>query len=127
MSELRKNEEIFSLIEKNKSKQVVLYGAASRGVRALYNLIDKGFPRERIIFCDSNPRLWNTELYGFPIISLQELEKLPKDTCVIVSSSVRYEIIPSLEKLGFTEIHYCYSLNKCMKNMIQNFLKSFKK
>jgi len=110
MSELRKNEEIFSLIEKNKSKQVVLYGAASRGVRALYNLIDKGFPRERIIFCDSNPRLWNTELYGFPIISLQELEKLPKDTCVIVSSSVRYEIIPSLEKLGFTEIHYFHSL-----------------
>ena len=102
--------ELFSLIEENKNKQIVLYGAASRGVRALYNLIDKGFPKKQIIFCDSNPKLWNTELYEHEIISLEKLEQLPKDTCIIVSSSVRYEIIPSLEKLGFTEIHYFHSL-----------------
>ena len=102
--------ELFSLIEKNRAKQIILYGAASRGVRVLYNLIEKGFPKEQIIFCDSNPKLWNTKLYGYPIISLEELQKFSKDTCIIISSSVRYEIIPSLEKLGFTEIHYFHSL-----------------
>jgi len=110
MKESNNDKEIFSIIENNKDKEVILYGAASRGVRALYNLIDKGLKKEQIIFCDSNPKLWNTELYGHKIISLEDLQKRPKDTCIIVSSSVRYEVIPSLEKLGFTEIHYFHSL-----------------
>ena len=101
---------LFELIEKNKSKQIILYGAASRGVRALYNIIDKGFPKEKIFFCDSNPKLWNKKLCGIKIISIDELKLLPKNTCIIISSSVRYEIIPALENLGFTEIHYFHSL-----------------
>ena len=107
---MENSNKVFSIINNNKDKEIVLYGAASRGVRALYNLIDKGFPKEQIVFCDSNPKLWNTTLYGHKIIPLEDLQKRPKDTCIIVSSSVRYEVIPSLEKLGFTEIHYFHSL-----------------
>ena len=114
MSELRKNEEIFSLIEKNKSKQVVLYGAASRGVRALYNLIDKGFPRERIIFCDSNPRLWNTELYGFPIISLQELEKL-------LSQSPLEKINKNEEIKESQQIQFLKQSSKVLHDIVSDF------
>ena len=110
MKEFGNDKELFSIIERNKNEKIILYGAASRGVRVLYNLIDKGLPEENITFCDSNPKLWNTELYGIPIISVEELKKLPKDVCIIISSSVRYEIIPVLEELGFTEIHYFHSL-----------------
>ena len=102
--------DLIKLLKKNYGKQIILYGAASRGVRSLYNLIDKGFPQEQILFCDSNPKLWNTTLCNVKVISLDELQSFPKDVCIIISSSVRYEIIPSLEKLGFTEIHYFHSL-----------------
>ena len=109
---MKKNNAINDLIElkKNASKPIILYGAASRGIRVLYNLIDKGFPQEQILFCDSNPKLWNTTLRNVKVISLDELQSFPKDTCIIISSSMRYEIIPALEKLGFTEIHYFHSL-----------------
>ena len=102
--------QLFKLIEKNKSKQIILYGAASRGVRVLNNLIDKGFPEKQILFCDSNSKLSNTTLSNIKIISIDELKSFPKDICIIISSSMRYEIIPALEKLGFTEIHYFHSL-----------------
>jgi len=102
--------DLIKLLKKNYDKQIILYGAASRGVRSLYNLIDNGFPQEQILFCDSNPKLWNTTLCNVKVISLDELQSFPKDICIIISSSVRYEIIPSLEKLGFTEIHYFHSL-----------------
>ena len=109
---MKKNDGINDLIElkKNTGKPIILYGAASRGVRVLYNLLDKGFPQDQIIFCDSNPKLWNTTLRNIKVISFDELQLFPKDTCIIISSSMRYEIIPSLEKLGFTEIHYFHSL-----------------
>ena len=109
MKDNSKND-LIKLLKKNHDKQIILYGAASRGVRSLYNLIDKGFPQEQILFCDSNPKLWNTTLCNVKVISLDELQSFPKDVCIIISSSVRYEIIPSLEKLGFTEIHYFHSL-----------------
>ncbi len=102
--------DLTELLKKNHDKQIILYGAASRGVRVFYNLMDKGFPQEQILFCDSNPKLWNTNLCNVKVISLDELKSFPKDICIIISSSVSYEIIPSLEKLGFTEIHYFYSL-----------------
>ena len=79
--------------EKN---QIILYGAGSRGVRVYHNLISKGFKKQQLLFCDSNSNLWNTMLCGIKVISLDELKSLPSDTCFIISSSVRYEIIPKL-------------------------------
>ena len=102
--------QLFELLEKNKTKKIILYGAASRGVRSFYNLIDKGFPSEQILFCDSNSKLWNTNVCGTKVISIDDLKSLSKDTCIIVSSSMYYEIIPTLEKLGFTQVYYFNSL-----------------
>jgi hypothetical protein len=102
--------ELIKLLKKNNSKPIILYGAASRGVRVLYNLIRMGVPKKQILFCDSNPKLWNMNIANVKVISLDELHSFPKDVCIIISSSMRYEIIPSLEKFGFTEIHYFHSL-----------------
>ena len=102
--------DLIKLLKKNNDRSIILYGAASRGVRVLYNLIGKGVSQKQILFCDSNPKLWNTSVCNVKVISLNELHSFPKDTCIIISSSMRYEIIPLLEKFGFTEVHYFHSL-----------------
>ena len=48
------NEKLIELIKKNNDKQIILYGAASRGIRVFYNLIQKGVDKNQILFCDSN-------------------------------------------------------------------------
>ena len=54
MKKNNKKNDLIKLLKKNDSRPIILYGAASRGVRVLYNLIDKGFLPEQILFCDSN-------------------------------------------------------------------------
>ena len=104
------NQDFNEFLEKNKNNQIILYGAGSRGVRVFHNLISKGIKKQQLLFCDSNPNLWNTMLCGTKVISLDELKSLPSDTCLIISSSVRYEIIPKLQEFGFDNIHYFHSL-----------------
>ena len=110
MKENNKKNDLIEVIDKNKNKQIILYGAASRGVRVLFNLIQKGVDKDQILFCDTNSQKWGKTLYGIRIISIEELKSLSKDVCIIISSSVRYEIFPYLEKLGFVNIHYFHSL-----------------
>ena len=104
------NQDLNTFLEKNKNNQMILYGAGSRGVRVFYNLISKGVKKEQLLFSDSNPKLWNTMLCDTKVISIEELQSFSPDTCLIISSSVRYEIIPKLQNLGFSNIHYFHSL-----------------
>ena len=110
MKENNIKNDIFEFVNKNKNKQIILYGAASRGVRVLFNLIEKGVDKNQILFCDTNPHKWGKTLYDIKIISIEELKSLSKDVCIIISSSVRYEILPYLKKLGFVNTHYFHSL-----------------
>ena len=110
MKENNKKNDLIEVIDKNKNKQIILYGAASRGVRVLFNLIEKGVDKNQILFCDTNPHKWGKTLYDIKIISIEELKSLSNNVCIIISSSVRYEILPHLKKLGFTNIHYFHSL-----------------
>jgi hypothetical protein len=107
---LSNNEKLIELIKKNNDKQIILYGAASRGIRVFYNLIQKGVDKNQILFCDSNKEKWHTKFLGTEIISKDELLSLPKDVCIIISSSMHYEILPYLNDLGFTNVNYFYSL-----------------
>jgi O-methyltransferase len=102
--------QIFDIIDENKLKNIILYGASSRGIRVFYNLIDKGFPQKQIIFCDSNSKLWNTYVCNTKIISPEELKSFPKNTCIIISTNMHYDVIPDLKKLGFAKIYYFNSL-----------------
>ncbi len=110
MTKNTNNQNLNTFLENNKNNQIILYGAGSRGVRVFYNLISKGFKKQQFLFCDSNPKLWNTMLCGIKIISFDELKLFSPDTCLIISSSVRYEIIPKLQESGFNNIHYFHSL-----------------
>ena len=104
------NEKLIELIKKNNDKQIILYGAASRGIRVFYNLIQKGVNKNQILFCDSNEEKWHTKFLGTEIISKDELLSLPEDVCIIISSAMHYEILPYLNDLGFTNVNYFYSL-----------------
>ena len=110
MANTTNNQNLDEFLKKNKENQIILYGAGSRGVRVYHNLISKGFKKEQLLFCDSNSNLWNTVLCGIKVISLDELKSFHSDTCFIISSSVRYEIIPKLQEIGFKNIHYFHSL-----------------
>lgn len=102
--------ELMKLIKTNDDKKIILYGAASRGIRVFYNLIQKGINKNQILFCDSNIEKWNTTFLGIKIISKDELLSLPNNVLIIISSSLHYEIFPYLTKLGFSNIHYFHSL-----------------
>ena len=104
------NQKLIEILEENNSGQIILYGAASRGIRVFYNLIQKGIDKNQILFCDSNEKKWNTKFLNRKIISIDELLSNPKDVCIIVSSSMYYEILPYLNKLGFSNVHYFHSL-----------------
>ena len=43
--------ELMKLIKTNDDKKIILYGAASRGIRVFYNLIQKGINKNQILFC----------------------------------------------------------------------------
>ena len=75
MKENNKKNDLTEFINKNKNKQIILYGAASRGVRVLFNLIEKGVNKNQLLFCDINPQKWGKTLYGVKIISIEKLEE----------------------------------------------------
>ena len=104
------NEKLTELIKKNNDKQIILYGAATGGIRVFYNLIQKGVDKNQILFCDSNEEKWHTKYLGREIISKDELLSLPEDVCIIISSVMHYEILPYLNDLGFSNVNYFHSL-----------------
>jgi hypothetical protein len=104
------NQKLIEVLNNNRNKKIILYGAASRGIRVFYNLLQKGIDKNQILFCDSNKKKWNTEFLDSKIISTEELLSYPKDTCIIISSSMHYEILPYLNDLGLSNVHYFHSL-----------------
>lgn len=87
-----------------------MFGAASRGKRALNNLIEIGANKNNIIFCDNDKKKWGTKISGIKIISPIELEKKSKNITIIITSNMKDEITDQLCKLGFKKIIYIYEL-----------------
>ncbi|MDA1124894.1 MAG: class I SAM-dependent methyltransferase [Crenarchaeota archaeon] len=104
------NRNIMQFIEKIKDKQIILFGAASRGKRVLNNLLERGIEKNKIFFCDNNPEKWNKTIFEIKILPLSDLEKMPKDTCIIISSSMYEPITKQLKESGFTNVNYYHSL-----------------
>ena len=92
------------------NENIILFGAASRGKRVLNNLIWKGFNKDKILFCDNDPKKHGKKILDVKIINIDELKKLPLNSVIIISSSIFYEINQTLKDLGFTNVHYFHSL-----------------
>lgn len=104
------NKDITKFIEGIKDKQLVLFGAASRGKRVLNNLLERGIDKNKIFFCDNNQDKWGKTISEIKILSLHDLQKMPRDVCIIVSSSMYDQIIKQLKELDFKNIHYHHAL-----------------
>lgn len=67
-------------------KTLVQYGCGSDGLRLLnYMRANNCLDRTRCL-CDSNPRLWGSELFGKRICSLAEIRAEYPDACYLVAS-----------------------------------------
>ena len=102
--------ECAKLIQNNKSKKIVLFGAAHRGERVLENIFQYGITSNDIIFCDDNPEKWGKDVLGIEVVSIDELKKISRDNLIIISSSTFYLKEKILEELGFTNVHYFHCL-----------------
>lgn len=102
--------ECAKLIQNNKKKKIVLFGAAHRGERVLENILQYGITSMDIIFCDDNPEKWGKKVLGIKVISIEELKKISRDNLIIISSSTFYLKEKILEELGFTNFYYFHCL-----------------
>ena len=50
------NQKLIEVLNNNRNKKIILYGAASRGIRVFYNLLQNGINKNQILFCDSNKK-----------------------------------------------------------------------
>lgn len=104
------NRNITQFIETIKDKRIILFGAASRGKRVLNNLLERGIEKNNIFFCDNNTEKWNKTISEIKILPLFDLQKMPNDTCIIISSSMYESIAKQLKELGFSNVQYHHSL-----------------
>ncbi len=92
------------------NKKLILFGASSRGIRVLNNLVTKGFQKKNIVFCDNNMKKVGKKILGISIISLDDLKNYSYDTPIIISSSMFNEIKLQLTGLEFINVNYFHSL-----------------
>jgi len=53
---LTDDQKVIRFLNNNRDKKIILYGAASRGIRVFYNLLQSGINKNQILFCDSNKK-----------------------------------------------------------------------
>ena len=108
-------------------KKIYLYGAASSGVKAVLLLQSLGFNKKNLYFLDSNSKKVGKIIYGIKVLSL---DLVNKSSCVIITSSVFYEIEKILKNKKFTNFYYFHDLiwkNILEEKFTNNFINIYKK
>lgn len=102
--------EILKKFINNENEKIYLYGASSSGLRVLNNLIFMDISSERLFFIDSNPQKQGTMHGGRPVLTMPEFKALEKNSKILITSCMHYEIEPYLFKLGFSNYFYIKGL-----------------
>ena len=110
VNSMKDNELTIDTISKLRTKKIILFGASSRGIRCLNNLLGFGFDKSKITFFDNDESKWNKKLENIKIISYKQLLKYNKNTPIIISSSMFGEIQTQLKNLKFKNVHYFHTL-----------------
>jgi hypothetical protein len=108
-------------------KKLYLYGAASSGVKAALLLQSLGFNKKNLYFIDSNCKKVGKIIYGIKVLPL---DLVNKSSCVIITSSMFYEIEKTLKKKKFTNFYYFHDLiwkNFLEEKFTNNFINIYKK
>lgn len=102
----RKDFNLLDFLKDIQGKKIILFGAASAGKRAVMNLMDKGIDRKDMLFFDNNSDKWGKIILGVKVMFVKDFDKIPKETPILITSSMFYEISVQLDKLHFTNVHY---------------------
>lgn len=108
-------------------KKIYLYGAASSGVKAVLLLQSLGFNKKNLYFLDSDCKKIGKIIYGIKVLSLDSVNK---SSCVIITSSMFYEIEKILKNKKFTNFYYFHDLiwkNILEEKFTNNFINIYKK
>jgi len=100
MKKFFKKENILSILSK---KKIYLFGAASSGVKVALLLQSLGFDKKKLSFIDSNKNKIGKKVFG---INVYSIDNVSKNSFIIISSSIFYEIIPLLRKKSFKNFYY---------------------
>ena len=84
-------------------KKIYLFGAASSGVKVALLLQSFGFPKKNLSFIDSNKDKIGKKIFG---INVYSIDTVNKNSFILISSSIFYEIIPLLKKKSFKNFYY---------------------
>ena len=102
---------LFPFIQTIRDQDIILFGAASSGKRAVINLLTKGIEQHHLFFFDNNVEKWGKTILGIKILSDIEFRKKAETNCPIIVTCAMYEEINSqLKVLGYTNVHYIRSL-----------------
>ena len=110
MSLIKNNSDFYypKFINNINGVDIVLFGAASGGKRALLSLVEKGVNKGNITFCDNNTKKHGSKILGVEVIGVDSIKS--KEQIIIITSSVYSEIYEQLKSLGFQNIYYLSEL-----------------
>lgn len=92
------------------NENIYLYGASSSGLRLLHNLLFLNIDIYRLFFIDSDPNKQGKNHGSRPILTNSEFHNLDKNSQIIISSCMHYEIEPFLKSNGFKNFYYFKNL-----------------
>lgn len=92
------------------AEEIILYGASSSGARCLNNLLFMNVESKKIKFYDSNPDKQGKLFLGIEVLEESIFLSKPKDTMIIISSCIKYEISKFLAQHQFSNFHYIHGL-----------------
>jgi O-methyltransferase len=92
------------------AKKIILYGASSSGNRLKNNLEFMNVDVENIFFYDSNSAKQGKIFFGRPVLTKDIFFSLEKDTLILISSTVFYEIEKILFAHKFNNFHFSHEL-----------------
>jgi hypothetical protein len=108
-------------------KKIYLYGAATSGIRCALALQSLGISLDNIRFIDSNKKKINTIIFGIKTVSL---DSVSKNSLILISSSIYYEIKKILKEKSYKNFFYFHNLiwqDHLKEKFSENFISVYKK
>jgi hypothetical protein len=102
-------------------KKLYLYGAASAGIKVVLLLVSLGFKKKNLLFIDTNLKKIGKTIYGIKVVPLDIVKK---NSCIIITSTIHFEIEKILNEKKYKNFYYFKDL--IWKNLLEEkFTKDF--
>ncbi len=98
---------------RNRHSGIIIFGSGQRGKRVQGYASRIGLNIEA--FCDNNPEEWGKMIEGVKVLSVAELDQRGRDCIIVIANkSSALDIYTQLERMGFRNLIFDYSLFFCI-------------